>query len=113
MGVFKYFRNWRKDNVASGATVSDSWTADDNYIIRRIYLQRADGVGLTASTFYFKIGDRVFTREEVPATVLGPDVEVTPVLDISITKGEKLDWIFKNLEGTTISVLVTLEVWSP
>lgn len=110
--VFKFHRYWRKDGITHGATVTDSWTADEDYIIKRIHLQRSDGVALTASTFYWKIADRVYTREEVPGRILAPDALTSPVLDVPISKGEKLDWVFKNLEGTTIHILVTLEVWS-
>jgi len=113
MPTFHHFRYWKKESIADGSTASDYWQADDNYIIRRIFIQNASGAGLTASTFYFKIGERVYTRPEVPATVLGPDIEVSPILNIPITKGEKLDWTFKNQEGSTISVLITFEVWKP
>jgi hypothetical protein len=109
---FKYFRHWRKDGIATGATVSDTWTAEEDLVIKRIHIQRTDGVSLTASTFYFKISGDVYTREEVPATVLGPNVQVSPELNITIPKSAKLDWTFKNNEGATISVMVTLEVWT-
>jgi len=113
MAEFKFFKHFSTTSLADGSTWSDSWTADDNYVIKRIHLQRGDGAGFTKSTFYFKIADRVYTREVVPASVLGPDVEVSPVLNIPFSKGEKLDFTFKNEEGTTIDVLLTFEVWTP
>jgi len=111
MAKFRYFKHFSTSSLADGSTWSDSWVADEDLIIKRIHLQRGDGSGFTKSTFYFKIAGRVYTREEVPASVLGPDCEVSPVLDIPFKKGEKLDFVFENNEGTAIDVLLTFECW--
>jgi len=113
MPIFNHHRYVREDAVAVDAIVSDSWTADADYIIKRLHLQNADGSGLTDSTLYFKIGERVFTRPEVPATIYGPDRELTPEVNIIITKGEKLDWTIKNKEAAATDFLLTLEIWKP
>jgi len=113
MAEFKYFKHFSTTSLADGGTWSDSWVADEDLVIKRIHLQRGDGAGFTKSTFYLKISGKVYTRDEVPATVLGPDVEVSPVLDISFPKGAKLDFTFENNEGTSVDVLLTFEVWSP
>jgi len=111
--AFKFYRTFEHDSIAAGATVTGSWTADDDYVIKRVHVARKDGVALTASTFYFKVGDRVFTRELVPATALRPGADFVQAIDVKITKGEKLDYTFKNLEGATISIFVWFEVWTP
>jgi len=110
--VFKYHKTFEHDSIADGATVSDSWVADEDLVIKRIHIRRKDGYALHASTFYFKIADRVFTRELVPAGILAEDALITPILDIPFTKGEKLDYTFKNLEGATISIFIVFEVHS-
>ena len=111
MAKFRYFKHFSVASLADGATWSDSWVADENLIIKRIHLQRGDGAGFTKSTFYFKIAGDVYTREVVPASVLGPDCEVSPELNIKFNKGNKLDFTFKNQEGTTVDVLLTFECW--
>jgi len=108
--VFSHIRTFEKDALADGATYSNSWVADEDYVIKRVMLARKDGASLTASTFYFKIGARVFTREIAPALYFGPDVEITPVLDIPFAKGEKLDFTFLNKEGVSIDIFVYFEV---
>jgi len=110
--VFKFYKTFESGSIADGATYSDSWTADEDYIIKRVHIMRTDGAGITKSTFYFKIGPRVFTREIAPAAVFGPDVEVTTVVDIPFTKGEKLDFTFKNLEGATLEFYIYFETHS-
>jgi len=106
----KFFKTYEKDNLADGDTYSDVFKADQNYKIHRIHLIRKDGASFTASTFYFKIRGRVHTHEVVPAVVLGPDKEVSPVLDLEFKAGEDLDFAFKNLEGTTVSIFIVFEV---
>ena len=110
---FKYYKTFEEDSISDGDTYEDTWEATEDLIIKRIHIINKSGAGFTDSTFYFKIADRVYTREVVPAVVLGPDVETTPELNIPIYKGEKLSFTFKNLEGSTVSVYITLEVWTP
>jgi len=110
--TFKFHKTFEKDALADGATWEESWVADGDFSIKRVHVMRKTGEALTKSTFYFKIADRVFSREVTPASVLGPDVLVTPVLDIPFKIGEKLDFVFKNLEGAAIDVFVTFETHS-
>jgi len=108
--VFKFYKTFEHDNIATGTTVTGSWTADENYVIKRVHIMNKAGTALTASTIYFKIGDRVFTRELAPAVIFGPNVQVSPELNIPLTKGEKLDYTFKNNEGAAISIFICFEV---
>jgi len=110
--VFKFFKTFEHDGIADGTTVSDSWVADEDFIIKRVFIRRKDGYALHKSTYYFKIADRVFTRELVCAGVLAEDALITPILDIPFSKGEKLDYTFKNLEGTTIDIFIIFETHS-
>jgi len=111
--AFKYFKTFEKDTLADGSTFEDSWTADEDLVIKRVYIKNKDGSALTDSTFYFKISENVYTHPLVPAAILGPDVLVTPVLDIPFTSDQKLEFTFKNLEGTTISIFIVFDTHSP
>jgi len=108
--AFYYFKTFEKDSLADGDVYEDTWTADEDLVIKRIFIKNKDGSALTDSTFYFKIVGEVYTHPLVPAAILGPDVLVSPVLDIRFVKGAKLEFTFKNLEGVTISLFVVFEV---
>jgi len=108
--AFYYFKTCEKDSLADGDVYEDTWTADEDLVIKRIFIKNKDGSALTDSTFYFKIVGEVYTHPLVPAAILGPDVLVSPVLDIRFVKGAKLEFTFKNLEGVTISLFVVFEV---
>ena len=109
---FNQFRVLELSSIADGAKSTDQWTADANYTIKRIFIQREDGEGFSASKVWIKIGGHVYTREIVPAVVLGPDIEVSPELNIPIKNGETFSVEMENDEGVTISVFVTLELWT-
>jgi len=109
---FKEFKYFEKDGVADGGTYEDDWTPKEDRIIKRIYLARKDGQSFTDSTFYFKIDGVVYTLDVVPCIVLGPDIMTSPVLDIPIKAKATLSFTLKNLEGVTISVMITLELWT-
>jgi hypothetical protein len=111
--VFKYYKTFSYDSLGNGASYSDTWDLDEDLILKRVHIVRKDGAALTASTFYMKIKDRVYTLAVVPAAVLGPTVMANPQLDIAAAKGEKLAFTFSNAEGTAISVFITFECWSP
>jgi len=111
--VFKYYRTFEKDGIADGGTLEDSWQADEDLKIKRVHIVEKTGLSLPKSTFYMKIKERVYTHAVVPASVLGPDVLVSAELDIPFSKGEKLVFTFKNLEGAARSVFVTFESWEP
>jgi hypothetical protein len=111
--VFKYYKTFSYDSLANGASYSDTWDLDEDLILKRVHIIRKDGAALTASTFYMKIKDRVYTLAVAPAAVLGPTVMANPELDIAAAKGEKVAFTFQNNEGTAISVFITFECWSP
>jgi len=109
---FKEFKYFERDNMGDGTTYEDDWTPKEDRVIKRIYLARKDGQAFTDSTFYFKIDGAVYTLDVVPCIVLGPDKLTSPVVDIPIKAKETLSFTLKNLEGVTISVMVTLELWA-
>jgi len=111
--MFKYFKYFEKDNIANGATYEDTWYPDTDIKIHRIYLARKDGAAFTKSTFYLKVKETVYTHPVVPAVVLGPNVQTNPVLDIPVDAKQVIAFSLKNLEGTAIDVMITLECWEP
>jgi len=108
---FEEFKYFEKDNIGDGETFEKDWTPKEDRIIHRIYLARKDGASFTDSTFYFKINGKVYTIDVVPCNVLGPDKLTSPILDIPIKAKATMSFTLKNLEGVTISVMVTLELY--
>ena len=111
--AFKYYKYFEKDSMADGATYDDTWYPDTDIKLKRIHLARKDGAAFTKSTFYLKVKETVYTHPTIPCIVLSPDALTSPVLDIPVPAKQVIAFALKNLEGTTISVMITLECWEP
>jgi len=107
---FHHFRKIYYADVATGASFSDSWTSDNAYTIHRIFIVEKTGRALYNTPLTMRKEDYVFIRDEVPAYLLGPDIQVSPVLNIPIAKGETLYWEGKNDEGVSIGIYIILEL---
>jgi len=108
---FAFYKTYEKDSIADAAVFEDTWTPDRDLVLKRIHIKNKDGSALTKSTFYFKVAETVYTHAVVPAAILGPDILVSPVLDIPIIKGQVFSFTFKNLEGATIDIFISIEAW--
>jgi hypothetical protein len=106
----RYFKTFEYDGIAAGDTRTGTWTAEENLTIRRVYIVEKAGTALRKSTFYLKISDRVYTREVMPCSVLGENVQVTPEVNIPFKKAETLSFTLKNNETAAISVWIVFEV---
>ena len=105
----KYYKTFEYDGITTGDTRTGTWTAEEDMRIKRIHIVEKAGATLRKSTFYLKTPKTVYTHEVVPASVLGPDVLVSPVLDIPFSKAETLSFTLKNNETEDINVFVTFE----
>jgi len=107
--ALKFFKTFEKDNLADGKKFVDHYTPDEAVTVKRIYIVEKAGTTLRKSTFYFKTPAIVHTRELIPASLLGPDIMVTPEINLALKAAERLDFTLENREGVTISVYVVLE----
>ncbi len=113
MASFLFYKTFRISGIANGSTSTQTWVADADYVIQKIFIKRPDGISLTKSTFYFKIDETVYTRDIVPAKIIGEDELVSPELNIPFKKGQTLYFVFQNLEGSTIDVDIVFKIVSP
>jgi hypothetical protein len=109
MPEFYYWKTFEEDSLADGGSWSDDWDVDEDLTIKRIYLRNKNGSEFTASTFYLKISEDVFTRSIVPAGILGLNREITPEINIPVKAKERISWTFKNNEGDAVSLFLVFE----
>ena len=110
MGSLRYYKTFEKDSLADAASWTQTWTVEADMRINRIHILEKAGTTLRKSTFYLKIAGTVYTHDLIPCSVLGPDILVSPVLDVALLKGAELSFTLKNNEGKTIDLFVTLEI---
>ena len=109
MGSLRFYKTFEKDSLAAGDSWTKTWTAEEDMRIKRIHVVEKSGRTLRKSTLYLKIAGDVYTRELIPCSIVGPDVMVSPVLDIEFKKASELSFTLKNNEGAAIDLFVTFE----
>ena len=110
MNSLKYYKTFEKTSLADAASWTQTWTVEADMRIKRIHILEKAAKILRKSTFYLKIAGDVYTRDLIPCSILGPDIMVSPVLDITLPKGAELSFTLKNNEGSVINLFVTLEL---
>ena len=110
MSSLRYYKTFEKTSLADAASWTQTWTVEADMRIKRLHIVEKAGTTLRKSTFYLKIAGDVKTHDLIPCSVLGPDIMVSPVLDIALPKGAELSFTLKNNEGKTIDLFVTLEI---
>ena len=84
--------------VTAGSTATDSWTADDDYTIRHIFV-KADGSATTKSTATLRIDDYVITKDEALCNTFGTDARDALLLNLPFKKSSTFYYSIKNNEG--------------
>ena len=110
MNSLKYYKTFEKTDLADATSWTQTWTVEADMRIKRIHVLEKAGTTLRKSTFYLKIAGDIYTHDLVPCSVLGPDIMVSPVLDIALPKGAELSFTLKNNEGKIIDLFVTLKL---
>jgi hypothetical protein len=110
MSEIAYLKTFDKDNIPDGGTYEDYFRPEEAVTIKRIFIRSKDGAELTKSTFWCQTPKVVLTRPYIPAGLLTPDILGNPELNLPLAAAEKFDFIFKNLEGATKSIFITLEL---
>jgi hypothetical protein len=113
MPKFAFTKRFDTGSLVSGATYEKTWTSTEPLILHRIYIQSTDGADLPKSLFWLKVDKDVFTLDDTPVLFLGADPLTNEPLDIELKQGSEVNFIFKNLEGTTKQVYITFELFRP
>ena len=111
MPKYKFFKTFDTGNLVSGTTYEDHFTPEKDITVEKIFLKAQDGTELKKSTFFIRAKDKVFTREVVPAGIIGEDALISEKLDWEIKAQEKMDFTFKNLEGADKAVYIIFVYW--
>ena len=94
-------------SVADGATAEDSWTADDDYVIRHILI-KADGEATTKSTITMRIDDYVITKDRALCNTFGTDARTALLLNIPLKKSATFHYSIHNAEGAAKDFTIEL-----
>jgi len=98
-----YFRQIEVGSISAGSTASDSYTADRDYTIKRIYVKEytATEVGTRFLNCTFRIDDYVFTLDEVRAEIFDTYKNQAEDLNIDFGKGKTFYYSITNEHGSS------------
>ena len=110
---FYTFKTIDLGTIAAGNTVSSSWTSDDDYIIKRMYVVEytSTAVGTRFLTGTFRVDGYTFTKDVVPLSLFDGYKNQVPQLDIDISKGKTFYYSVKNNHSSSsIAAYLVLEL---
>lgn len=99
--------------LADGATWEKQYSVTEHRVLHRIYIQSLDGMELNKSLFHLEVGAKNYFADDLPAKILGPTDFYNRPLDIDCPAETIIRMIFKNLEGASKNVYITLWFTKP
>jgi len=114
--AFTQFKVIDLGTISPGSTVSSQFDADDDYIIKRMYVVEytATPVGLQFLTGTFHINKVPFTRDEVPLSLFGGYTNQVPELNLTFNRGFTFSYSVKNNHSSSsIAAYLILELHKP
>jgi len=112
----KVFKIIDVGDISAGGTVEKTYTAEDDYIIKRMYIVETTEtpVGLQYITFTFWVDNVPYTKDKVNAKLFEGYTNQVPELNIDFSRGKTFRIsLTNNHSSSTIKVQVILELWSP
>jgi len=114
--AFYTFKQIEVGSISAGLTKEGSWTADDDYIIHKIYIKEATEteIGTRFLNVTLRVDNYVFTKDEVRAEIFDGYYGQVPELNIEFTKGKTFYYSITNEHSSSaISPYIVLELHKP
>ena len=111
--AFYAFKQIEVGSIAAGNTSSGSWTADDDYVIKKIFIKEVTetAVGLQFLNCTFRVDNYTFTKDEVRAILLSGWQNQIPELNITLSKGQTFYYSITNEHSSSaIEPVIILEL---
>ena len=103
------FKTLNTGSIADGSYAEVDWTPDTDVTIRRMLLIERGGSALDSAQVYISIADVPYTRDYVPAAVVGNNPEYCWKPGLAVSKGAKIYVKVVNNEGDAKDWDVTFE----
>jgi len=111
---FFAFKTIDLGSISAGGNVEKTWTADDDYIVKRMYIVETSetAVGLQFLKVTFWIDNTPYAKDFVNAYLFGGRPNQQIELDLPLGKGKTFKISVTNIHpSSSISAHVVLELW--
>jgi len=114
--AFYTFKQIEVGSISAGSTKEGSWTADDDYVIHKIYIKEATEteIGTRFLNVTMRVDNYVFTKDKVRAEIFDGYYGQVPELNIEFGKGKTFYYSITNEHSSSaISPYIVLELHKP
>jgi len=98
------FKTINTGDIAAGGSIEKEWTTDTDVVIRKMLLIERGEKALDNVQAYFKIGELVVSRDYVPASAIGVDLEYCYKPNLGVSKGTRIYLKLVNSRADSINV---------
>ena len=103
------FKSLNTGSIADGSYAEVEWTPDTDITIRKMLLVERGGASLENVQVYISIADVPYTKDFVPGSVIGSNVEYCWKPDLAVPKGAKIYVKVSNNSGAAVNCDVVFE----
>ena len=101
------FKSINTGTITNSSYAEVTWTPDTDIIIRKILLNERSDISLSGTQVYIAIADVPYTKDYVPGSMIGQDLEYCWSPDLAVNKGAKIYIKITNNTGSSIDVDMT------
>jgi len=94
-----YFKTLNTGSIADGSYAEKEWTPDRDIVIKKMMMNERAGTAGNNTQVYISIADVPYTKDFVPAAVIGNNPEYCWKPDLKVPKGAKIYIKVTNNEG--------------
>ena len=103
------FKSLNTGSIADGSYAEKEWTPDRDITIRKVMLNERGGASLNNVQVYLSIADVPYTKDYVPATAIGTNLEYCWKPNLAVAKGAKIYIKITNNTGAAINIDIVFE----
>lgn len=103
------FKTLNTGSIASGSYKELEWTPDRDITISKVLIVERSDVSLSNAQVFISIADVPYTRDFVPGSAIGQDLEYCWKPNLAVPKGAKIYLKVTNNTGVTINCDVVFE----
>jgi hypothetical protein len=98
------FKSFNTGPIAAGGFAEVAWTPDTDIRIKAVVLNERSGASLNNVQVYIAIADVPYTRDFVPASVIGTNLEYCWKPDLPVSKGARIYAKLVNSGSSAVNV---------
>jgi len=98
------FKTVNTGDIAAGGSVEKEWTADTDITIKKMLLIERGEKALNNVQAYLRIGELVVTRDFVPGSVIGDNLEYCYKPNIAVKRGTRVYCKLVNSRADTVNI---------